>query len=167
MGLFTKKKVSPERAAELAERYMNLYGDAMLRFAYSYLRNMEDAEDVVQESLIRAIGSDAVFENETHEKSYLMQIVKNQSLTRLRYNTRNSSVELNEEIAADEKEDYSYVRDAVLGLPEHEREAIHLFYMEGYSVEEIAKITGRKSATVRSDLFRGREKLKGVLKEGE
>ena len=45
------------------------------------------------------------------------------------------------------------------------REVIHLHYYEGYSTEEIAKILGRNPSTVRSDLRRGREKLKAVLKE--
>lgn len=51
------------------------------------------------------------------------------------------------------------------GLPERYREVVHLFYQEGYPTAEIARILGRKESTVRSDLHRGREKLKNVLKE--
>ena len=45
------------------------------------------------------------------------------------------------------------------------REVIHLFYYEGYSTAEISRMLDRKESTVRSDLRRGRLKLKGILKE--
>ena len=50
-------------------------------------------------------------------------------------------------------------------LPAHQREIIHLFYYEGYSTAEIGTILKQKETTVRSDLHRGREKLKEILKE--
>ena len=56
--------------------------------------------------------------------------------------------------------------EAVKTLSTPQREAIHLFYYEGYATAEIAAILGRREATVRSDLQRGREKLKELLKEG-
>ena len=64
-----------------------------------------------------------------------------------------------------EKEDLKYVWEAVKKLPVKNREVIHLFYQEGYSTKEIADILKRREATVRSDLKRGREKLKKILKE--
>lgn len=72
---------------------------------------------------------------------------------------------MNEELAAEEKPDLSFVWEAVKELPESQREAIHLFYEEGYQTAEIADILRRKEATVRSDLKRAREKLKVILKE--
>ena len=152
-------------AGELAKKYLNNYGNSMLRFAFSYTRNTEDAEDVVQEALIRAISSNAVFENDAHEKAYLMAIVRNTSLNYIKKRDLHPCEELDENVAADRPEDLSYVREAVLKLPEHERDAIHLFYLEGYSTAEIAKIVKRREATVRSDLYRGREHLKGIIKE--
>ena len=50
-------------------------------------------------------------------------------------------------------------------LPEKYAEVVHLFYAEGLSTKEIAEILGRKETTVRSDLLRGRERLKNILKE--
>ena len=55
--------------------------------------------------------------------------------------------------------------EAVRSLKPAQREAIHLFYQEGYSTGEIAKILGRNENSVRSDLKRGREALKTMLKE--
>ena len=70
-----------------------------------------------------------------------------------------------EEIGTEEKSDLSFVLEAVGKLPANERAAVHLFYAEGLSTAEIAKVTGRKESTVRSDLLRGRKRLKAILKE--
>lgn len=50
-------------------------------------------------------------------------------------------------------------------LPEKCRVVVHLFYYEGYSVKEIAKIVEKKENTVKAHLYRGREILRGKLKE--
>lgn len=55
--------------------------------------------------------------------------------------------------------------EAVKELPQEQRSCIHLFYYEGYPTRDIAQMLGRKESTVRSDLRRGREKLKKLLKE--
>ena len=84
-----------------------------------------------------------------------------------------TDTELNEELAGAEEEDRNVSDDlsaiwkAVEQLPVNQREAIHLFYQEGYKTAEIAEITGRPEATVRSDLKRGRDKLKSILKEAD
>ena len=70
-----------------------------------------------------------------------------------------------EELVSEERSDLSFVWDAVKALPEKFREVVHLFYFEGYQTAQIAKILNMKESTVRSNLARGREKLKAVLKE--
>lgn len=50
-------------------------------------------------------------------------------------------------------------------MPEKYREEIHLYYYEGYSTGQVAKLLGRKESSIRSDLKRGRERLKMMLKE--
>lgn len=73
--------------------------------------------------------------------------------------------QLEETLVAQEREDLSYVWEAVKALPVPYREAIHLFYYEGYSTAQIAQILDQKESTVRSRLKRGREKLKPLLEE--
>ena len=68
-------------------------------------------------------------------------------------------------MAAERREDLSFVWDAVNTLPVKYREVIHLFYHEGYSAVQIAKILQKNEATVRSHLHRGRILLKELLKE--
>ena len=69
-------------------------------------------------------------------------------------------------LAAQQREDLSFVWEAVRDLPVKYREVIHLFYYEGLSTGEIAVVLHQKESTVRSHLMRGREKLKVILKEG-
>jgi len=147
---------------------MDELGNSILRLAYSYLHNMEDAEDILQETLIKFVTTRPVFENEKHRKAWLLTVASNLAKNRIDYNKVRQSEELNEEIAgAEDKEDLSFVWEAVKKLPGAQREVIHLFYQEGYQTAEIAGILGRKESTVRSDLRRAREKLKEILKEAD
>lgn len=157
--------LSKERIAENAGRMLNSYGDSILRLSYSYLHNMADAEDVVQETLIKYMKTAPVFENEAHEKAWLLRVAANISKNKIDYNKVRQADELDERLAADEREDLSFVWEAVRSLPDNMRDVIHLFYHEGYSTKEIASILDRKESTVRSDLKRGRDKLRLVLKE--
>lgn len=54
-----------------------------------------------------------------------------------------------------------------MALPTKYRMAVHLFYYEGYSVQEIAELTGEKVTTVTTRLNRAREKLRDLLDDGE
>lgn len=157
------------RINQEAEKLLDLYGGNILRLAYSYLHNKSDAEDILQETLIRFLKTDPRLENEEHEKAWLLRVAANLSKNRIGYNkTRETDElvdELTETLAAEEKPDLAFVWEAVKSLSPAYREAIHLFHYEGYSTAEIAGILGRKESTVRSDLRRGREKLKTILKE--
>lgn len=151
-----------------AEHYLDTYGNAILRLAYSYLHNMADAEEVLQDTLVQFIHTAPVFKNEPHAKSWLMQVAANLSKNRIRSNRIRQAEdldELQETLAGQESEDLSFVWEAVRSLPEKYREVIHLFYQEGYATGEIARILQRKESTVRSDLKRGRERLKEILQE--
>ncbi len=152
--------------AELeAERVINAYGNSVLRLAYSYLHSMDDAEDILQDTLIKRLSSAPVFESAEHEKAWLLRVAANLSKNRIDYNSVRRADELDESLAAEKREDLSFVWEAVRSLPTEYAEVVHLFYFEGYSTAETAKILGKNESTVRSCLSRGREKLKSVLKE--
>ena len=148
-----------------AEQLLDRYGNSLLRYAYSYLHNMEDAEEVLQDTLIQFLKTAPVFLSREHEKAWLLRVAANLSKNRLNYNKLRQTDELNEELTAEGREDLSFVWDAVRQLPESCREAVHLFYYEGLSTKQIASVLQRKEVTVRSDLHRGREQLKTILKE--
>ena len=147
-----------------AEMILTRFGDSILRYAYTYLHNMSDAEEVLQDTLVQFLKTAPEFESENHEKAWLLRVAANLSKNRIRYNKLRETDELNDELVAEEREDLSFVWEAVKSLPVKYREVIHLIYHEGYQPAQIAKVLGRNESTVRSDLRRGREKLKEVLK---
>ena len=154
-----------DRAGQMAADALDAYGNAILRCAYSYLHNMADAEEVLQDTLLKLLTAAPTFESEEHKKAWLLRTAANLSKNRIQYNSLRASDELSEELAAEDREDLSFVWDAVKALPVQQREVIHLHYYEGYSTEEIGKLLRRNPSTVRSDLRRGRENLKAILKE--
>ena len=148
-----------------AEIILTHYGNSILRLAYSYLHNMHDAEEILQETLIQYLKTSPILENEAYEKAWLFRVASNLSKNRISYNKIRSTDELNESLIAEEREDLSFVWEAVKELPVKYKEVIHLFYYEELSTAEIANILQKKESTVRSHLMRGREKLKSILKE--
>ena len=162
---------SDEQIEKEAEEILDLHGNSILRLAISYLHNKEDAEDILQETMIKIVTVRPDCESEAHRKAWLMRVASNLAKNRIDYNKVRDTMELNEEIAGEVQEDldkgdeYKAIWDAVRSLPVHQREAIHLFYQEGYQTYEIAALTGRREATVRSDLKRARDKLRELLKE--
>lgn len=154
------------RADRMAAEALDTYGNAILRCAYSYLHNMADAEEILQDTLLKLLTAAPDFESEAHKKAWLLRVAANLSKNRIEYNALRASDELSEDLAEEGREDLSFVWDAVKELPVQFREVIHLHYYEGYSTDEIAKILQRNPSTVRSDLRRGREKLKTILQEG-
>ena len=151
--------------SETAEHLLDAYGNSILRLAYSYLHNMEDAEEVVQDTLLQYLQTAPTFRDLTHEKAWCLRVAGNLAKNRIKYNRVRDADELNEELVAEDREDLSFVWEAVKSLPVKYREVVHLFYHEGYSTAEIADILKMNEATVRSNLSRGRAKLKEVLKE--
>ena len=154
-----------ERSEREAERLLDHYGNSILRLAYSYLHNREDAEEILQDTILQFLKTAPALESLEHEKAWLLRVAANLSKNRQKYNTLRRTDELAEELAAEDREELSFIWEAVRQLPPNYREAIHLFYLEGYSTREIAGILNQKEATVRSHLQRGREKLKAILGE--
>ena len=159
------KPVETVSISQQAAQILDTYGDTILRYAYSYLHNRSDTEEVLQDTLIQFLKTRPVFESDEHEKAWLLRVAGNLCKNRLKYNRLRQTDELREELIAEQREDLSFIWDAVQALPVQYREVIHLFYQEGYSTREISQILGRKEATIRSDLSRGRGKLKELLKE--
>lgn len=159
-----EKDARREEINRRAEMILTRYGNSILRYAYMYLHNRSDAEEILQDTLVQFLKTAPEFENADHEKAWLLRVAGNLSKNRIEYNKRRETDELDDELIAEEREDLSFVWEAVKDLPPKYREVIHLFYHEGYPTAQIAKILGRNDSTIRSDLRRGREKLKNVLK---
>ena len=160
----TKAKES-SAAMERVGALMDQHGNRILRLAYSYLHNMADAEDILQDTMIQYIRTNPSLNGPEHEKAWLLTVATNLSKNKIRYNKVREADELSQELVSKDEEDLAFVWEAVKKLPEKYREVVHLFYQEGYSTAEAAGILGRKESTVRSDLLRARKQLKIILKE--
>ncbi len=149
-----------------AERLVNTYSDLILRLSYTYLKSTQDGEDICQTVLLKLLTTEQAFDSPEHEKAWVIRATVNACKDELRA-FRRKAVPLEEglEEAAPEPP-RSDVLEAVMALPDKYREAIYLFYYEGYSIDEIAALTGRSGAAVSAHLSRGRKKLKTML-EGE
>ena len=156
---------SKEEENALAKQVLDTYGNQILRLAYSFLHNLEDAEDILQDTLIQFIDKKPLVVSKTHEKAWLMRVASNLSKNKIKYNSIRKTDALDEALHAQEKSDLSFLWEAVKSLPGTYRACIHLHYYEGYTSAEISTILDMKESTVRSNLLRGREKLKSILKE--
>lgn len=156
------------------ERIFLPHLDAAWNLARMLLRNQQDAEDVVQESYLRALRSFPGFRGES-SRSWLLAIVRNTCFTWLRNNRdRADQAEFREEIhavAAATPETQSLSRErtnavsrCIEQLPADFREAIILRELQQMSYREIAEITGVPSGTVMSRLARARSRLASCLK---
>lgn len=155
-----------EMNAREAERLVNTYSDLILRLSYTYLRSTQDGEDICQTVLLKLLTTEQTFDSPAHEKAWVIRTAVNACKDELRaFRRRAVPLESAAEAPAPELP-RSEVLEAVMALPEKYREAIYLFYYEGYSIDEIVALTGRSGAAVSAHLSRGRKKLKTML-EGE
>lgn len=153
------------RTDEIIEQDLEYYGDMLLRLAYSYMKNMHDAEDILQDVFIQLMKNIGIFESREHKKSWLICVTRNLCRNKLKSSWFKKRDELVELPYYDNYKNDD-VLDAVMKLPVKYREVIHLFYYEDYTTAKIAEIIDKKESTVRSLLHRGRSILKDVLKEG-
>lgn len=148
---------------EIAKTY-NRQVDTVYNVCYSFMKNKSEAEDMVQETFLRLIASGKQFENEHHEKAWLIVTASNLCKDALkRHYRRDENLDDHCELAADVLDRDNPVLDAVLSLPEDYRMVVYLFYYEGYSTQEIAGILRCPHATVRTRLSRARKTLKTML----
>ncbi|MFT3983060.1 MAG: sigma-70 family RNA polymerase sigma factor [Lachnospiraceae bacterium] len=163
--IFMQNALHAAQINEQAEQLMKNYGNSVLRLAYSYLHNMSDAEDVLQDTLIQFLKTQPQFKNNIHEKAWFLRVAINISKNKSVYNKIRAADELSETLSAAEEADLAFVWEAVKQLPTKYREVVHLYYHEGYNTVQIASLLSKKEATIRSLLQRARMMLREVLKE--
>lgn len=153
---------------EEAARLVEDHGQAVYRLAYARTGSREDAEDITQETFLRLVRAAPVFRDEDHCRAWLLHVAMNctRSLFRRPWRRRDLPLEEAANAAAPDGE-RGDVLEAVLALPEQYRAPVHLFYYEGLTVEQIAKILGLREGAVRTRLSRARGMLRDMLKEDE
>ena len=147
-----------------AEEVLDKYGNDVLRISFSYLHNKEDAEDILQDTLLQYLKVNPTLESEAHLKAWLLRVAINLSKNKIKSNDVRRASSIDDLEIEDNKEDLSFVWETVRNLPEKYREVIHLFYYEGYSIKEVSMILKKSEGTIKSLLNRGRKILKKELK---
>lgn len=145
---------------------VNAFSDALFRFVYKNVGDVQSSEDIVQESFVRMWETrDKV--REGSDKSYLFTIAYRLVVDRARSLRHSSGVEVETLGRAGHDSGYSDLAEtlarALDGLKEEWRSMIMLRDWEGYSYEEIAAITGTSVASVKVGIFRARTELRRRL----
>lgn len=139
--------------------------DEMFRFAKTFVQSRDEAEDVVQDLMMKFWQNKNQLSNFQNLKSYALKCVKNECLNRLKHENvklRFAHIELHKteyykpEINNLKGEIIRYIQQ----LPEKQKTAIHLKDVEEYDIAEIAKIMEIDEAAVRTNLMRARQKVK-------
>ena len=144
---------------------VNKYGDLVLRLCLIHLKNKADSDDIFQEVFLRYYRHNGSFESEEHEKAWIIRVTNNvcKDLLRNFFHSRTVSIDEIGELQGRDETEYREVFEAVLSLPEKNREVVFLYYYEGYKAKEIASILKMNVNTVYTLLTRSKEMLKGML----
>ena len=140
--------------------------DSCFRFAYTYVKSREAAEDIVHDSVLKALKSLHTLKDCGKIKSWFFKIIANTALNDIR--SRKKFVAFNEaalSAVGNREDDYSRVtlESMFKCLPENLCEAVTLRYFENMTISEIAEVTGINENTVKSRLYRALEMLKKTL----
>lgn len=149
MGM--KKKVEQQ----FLHNYNNYY-----RLAYSYVKNENDAMDIVQESAYKTMKDYASLKNEDYINTWIYRIVINTALDYIRKSKKEIVGILGEEKAYEDTYINFDMIDLLDNLEEDAKTIIILRFFEEQKLEDIAEITGENISTVKSKLYRTLKKLK-------
>lgn len=151
------------------EAAVERYADMVFRLAYSYLKSRADAEDVMQETLLKLYTEQKAFDSPDHERYWVTRVAVNECKRVLRSPWRRRTGPLEElpESAVFDSPAQTELFRQVMALPPKYRAAIYLHYYEGYAVREVAAVMNANPSTVQTWLMRARGQLKTNLKEAE
>ncbi len=147
------------RPADCIESIMDTYGNMLFRLCLITLGNASDAEDAVQETMIKYLQRAPKFENAEHEKAWLLTVASNKCKDILRFKNRHPMVNIDELNMLTKDSSDSGILDALMTIPDKYRMVLTLYYVEEYSINDIAKVIGRTSSAVKMRLQKGRKLL--------
>lgn len=155
------------------EQFVNLMSQVeadMFHLAFSVLRREQDCADAVQEAVFKAYAGRDTLKKQAYFKTWIMRILLNECYSLLRRQKRLVPMEeqmLEGQVQLDDyvREDYLDLYKAIDALKEKDRICVLLYYIEDYSVRQIAQIMRMPEGTVKSRLRRARIQLKDMLED--
>lgn len=154
---------------QVEEKLLTSY-ESMYRIAFTYVKNADDALDIVQDSAYKAIKNAKSVKQEEYIETWIYRIVMNCAVDFLKRNRKEMATERLEELhhmeTTDKYMDFDTIR-ALDVLNEKERAVIILRFFEEKKLDEIAAVLGMNGNTVKSILYRSLQKLKMELEKGD
>ncbi|MFI3201255.1 MAG: RNA polymerase sigma factor [Eubacteriales bacterium] len=143
---------------------IDAYSDSVLRLSFSYLKNFHDAQDVCQTVFLKLYYIDKEFVDIEYEKAFILHITANVCKNILKSSWKKQRVDFEKvsEMGITQIEEDS-IWNVVNELDEKYGTILYLHYYDGYKIDEISRILGMKSSTIKTRLARGREQLKKLL----
>lgn len=152
---------------ESVDVLIDKYKNNLYVIAFNICKNVQDSEDVVQDTFIQYISLKKDFETEQHIRAWLIRVAINKAKNKNKTFFRRNILPLEDymDTLTFESDESSELFEKVMGLSEKFRIVIHLFYYEDYSIKEISNILRISEGNVKVRLSRGRMLLKNTLKE--
>ena len=168
-NLIEKCKLNNQKAQM---QLYDLYCAAMYNTAYNFVKREDEAQDIMQESFIKAFKNINSYNGEASFGSWLKRIVINSSLDWLKkkkieivnIDENEVFVDDDENWEVEEKIPVKFIVECIEKLPSKYKDVVKLYLLEGYDHQEVSKILQISEVASRSQLFRGKNKLKGLLK---
>ena len=153
------------RPADRIETVLQTYGNMLFRLSLVMLGSEKDAEDAVQETIMKYLQKAPIFTDSEHEKAWLLKVAANQCRDMLRFRLRHPQTDLEalRETAAETAD--SGILEALMRLPEKYKLVLILYYVEEYRIEEIANLIGRSASAVKMRLQKGRRLLEETYRK--
>ncbi len=158
------------------ERMMEQHTERLIRLAFYYVRDLQSAEDIVQDVFIKFYDNQQNYEERGELKAYLSKLVVNRSKDYLR-SWAYRKIQVQQKLFTKQavtrrdmliqQDEQTLIENTILALPFKQREVISHFYFEEMSVAAIAELLNISESTVKTRLRRGRELLKPKLQHIE
>ena len=151
-------------------RIFNLFKNDVYRLAYSYTKNISDSDDITQNVFVKLYKHNEILElDNVNLKKWLFKVTINECKTLLLSSWKKKIVPFTEK---EENTLYTKINDnsvleVVMKLPKKYRLVIFLYYYENYNIKEISEILNLTVTNVQTILYRGRDKLKDIIREDE
>jgi len=140
--------------------------DMVYRVCFSYMKNEADTEDVAAIVFAKLLKHGTNFKNAEHEKAWLLRVAINQCKDQLKSGWNNyADIEDHKNIESANLFQESELLKTVLELPGRYKDVIYLYYYEGYSTAEVARILKKPQSTIRNQMREARKLLRDVLEE--
>ena len=138
----------PPRGKDLEAIYERRF-DMVYRVCFLYMRNQSDTEDAVSTVFVKLLEQERTFDSEEHEKAWLIVTAQNVCKNELRRKRRRHlPIESAEGVAAETAVDETL--PVLLSLPETYKTALYLYYYEGYTSAQAARVMRKNESTVRT-----------------